>query len=164
MKLGGFLGKNDKKPDHDKLTGVKNRNYFKDMFGENGVFNTTRYKTLAVFDIDYFKEANDTMDGDDILKSVVEMCKHAMGENGEIYRWGGDEFVVLMEWSPDFAVEICREFVKAVAADGRVTISVGIAEIQMSQTIKKNYYRAVQACYIVKEMGGNSVKLIKYRG
>lgn len=165
MKINNPFRHPEKKTvEYDSLTGLKNRNYFKRVFGERGMFNTTRYKTLAVFDIDFFKEANDTMDGDDVLKTVTQMCQKVMGENGEIYRWGGDEFVILMEWSADFAVELCRQFVRMVAEDRRVTVSVGITEIQMSYSIKRNYYRAVQACYIVKEMGGNSVKLMQYRG
>lgn len=162
MKLfnkNGSASKNRPVAEIDPLTGVKNRNYFKRVFGERGVFNTTRYKAIAVFDIDFFKEANDTMDGDDILRTVTELCRKTVGPGGEIYRWGGDEFVVLLEWSPEFSINLFREFVKEVEKDGRVTVSVGLSEIHMSYTIKKNYYRAVQACYVVKEMGGNAVKM-----
>lgn len=150
--------KKRKAADIDTLTGVPNRNYFKAAYGEQSMFNTMRYKTIAVYDIDSFKEANDTMDGDDILRMVTESAKKTFGEQGEIFRWGGDEFMVLMEWSMEFAYEICKEFCREVEKDGRVTVSVGVAEIKLSDTIKKNYYRAVQGCYLVKEMGGNSVK------
>lgn len=142
----------------DVLTGAPNRNYFKEAYGEQSMFNTMRYKTIAVYDIDSFKEANDTMDGDAILRMVTDCARRSFGEQGEIFRWGGDEFMVLMEWSMEFAYEICREFCKEVEKDGRVTVSVGVTEIKMSDTIKKNYYRAAQGCYLVKEMGGNSVK------
>lgn len=142
----------------DTLTGLYNRNYFKEVYGERGIFNTTRYKSIAVFDIDFFKEANDTMDGNKILLMVTECAKKTLGDNAEIFRWGGDEFAVLMEWSIEFATEICRQFVREVEKDGRVTISLGVTEVRLSDTIKKNYYRAAQACYIVKEMGGNGVK------
>ena len=142
----------------DELTGLPNRNYFKEAYGEQSFFNTMRYRTIAVFDIDSFKEANDTMDGDEILRFVTKCAKRVIGEQGEIFRWGGDEFTVLMEWSLDFAYEICREFCKEVEKDGRVTISIGVTEVRISDTIKRNYYRAVQGCYLVKEMGGNGVK------
>lgn len=142
----------------DELTGLPNRNYFKEAYGEQSVFNTMRYKTIAVFDIDGFKEANDTLDGDDVLRSVADCARRTIGEQGEVFRWGGDEFMVLMEWSMEFAYEICREFCKEVEKGGRVTVSVGVTEVKLSDTIKKNYYRAVQGCYLVKEMGGNGVK------
>ena len=48
----------------DSLTGLPNRNYLKESYGELGVFNTTRYKSLCVFDIDHFKIVNDDRDGD----------------------------------------------------------------------------------------------------
>jgi len=38
-------------------------------------------------------------------------------------------------------------------------VSVGLVEIRPEDTTKTNYYRAVQRCYLVKEMGGNGVKL-----
>ena len=143
----------------DELTGLWNRNYFKEVFGEHGIFNTTRYKSVAVYDIDSFKEANDTLDGDEVLKFITECAKRHFGAKGEIFRWGGDEFVVLMEWSTDFAYGICRELCHEIEEDGRVTISVGVTGVRLSDTIKMNYYRAAQGCYLVKEMGGNGVKL-----
>ncbi len=143
----------------DELTGFWNRNYFKEVFGEHGIFNTTRYKSVAVYDIDSFKETNDTLNGDDILRFITECTKKKIGSRGEFFRWGGDEFVILMEWSPDFAYGIFREICREIAEDGRVTISVGVTDIRMSDTVKKNYYRAAQGCYLVKEMGGNGVKL-----
>ena len=145
---------------YDALTGVPNRNYFKETYGERGVLNTTIYKSMAVFDIDYFKEANDTMDGDDILVNVVALAKECFGAKGEIFRWGGDEFMVLLEWSVEFADEICKEFCKKVEKAGRVTISVGVTEVRLTDRIKKNYHRAAQGCFLVKEMGGNGVKRI----
>lgn len=142
----------------DPLTGLLNRNYFKAVYGERGIFNTARYKAIAVFDIDFFKEANDTIDGDAVLRRVADLARETAGERGEIFRWGGDEFMMLMEWSVSFSYELCREFCKKVEDDGKVTISVGVTEIRLSDSIKKNYYRAAQGCYLVKEMGGNGVK------
>jgi diguanylate cyclase (GGDEF)-like protein len=113
---------------------------------------------MVVFDIDYFKEANDTLEGNDVLVNVVELAKESFGDKGEIFRWGGDEFVVLSEWSVEFGHEICKEFCKKVAKEGRVTVSVGITEVRLADKIKKNYHRATQACYLVKEMGGDGVK------
>jgi hypothetical protein len=39
-----------------------------------------------------------------------------------------------------------------------MTVSVGLTQISIFDTVRKNYYRAVQYCYLVKEMGGNGVK------
>lgn len=145
---------------YDALTGVPNRNYFKAMYGERGQLNTTIYKSLVMFDIDYFKEANDTKDGDQILKDIVALAKESFGDKGEIFRWGGDEFVVLLEWSVEFGYEMCKYFLRKVETEAGVTVSIGITEIRLEDNVKKNYHRAVHACYLVKEMGGNGIKSI----
>ncbi|MCR4580164.1 MAG: sensor domain-containing diguanylate cyclase [Treponema sp.] len=150
--------KNSKKLPVDPLTGLNNRNYFKETYGEKGVFNTTRYKSLAVFDIDSFKEANDSLNGDKILVAITEKAKELLGSGSEIFRWGGDEFTVLMEEPINSAYELCRKFCKEIENEGQITISIGITEVHLSDSVKKNYYRAAQGCYLVKELGGNGVK------
>ena len=141
----------------DGLTGLPNRNYLRKSYGELGVFNTTRYKSLAVFDIDRFKEANETMDGDEVILIVVDFAKKAIGERGLLFRWSGDEFVAFLEMSADEAEEKFRTFCAEVKSKIVVTVSVGIVEIDLSESIKTNYHRAVQPCYAVKESGGNGV-------
>jgi predicted signal transduction protein with EAL and GGDEF domain len=74
--MSGFGAYKGVEGNYDKLTGLPNRNYFKDIYGERGVLNTTIYKSMAVFDIDYFKEANDTMNGDEILINTITMYAH----------------------------------------------------------------------------------------
>ena len=142
----------------DPLTGLYNRNYFKEVYGEHGIFNTTRYKSLAVIDIDYFKEQNDHLNGDLILVELVKMIKSSFGSESEIFRWGGDEFTILMTESLNDAYDICRNLCKEVEEKLKITLSIGVTEVQLSDTIKKNYYRAAQGCFFVKELGGNSVK------
>ncbi len=144
----------------DALTGLPNRYYFKENFGEHGLFNTVRYKSVAVFDIDGFMAAQDTMDGDELILMVLGIARKVLGERSQIFRWGGDKFTVLMEWSMDFATELCKEFCDEVCHEGKVTISVGLTEVRLNDEIKKHYYRAMQGCYLVKEMGGNGVKTI----
>ena len=144
----------------DTLTGLPNRYYFKENFGEHGLFNTVRYKSVVVFDIDGFMEAQDSMNGDELILMVIEIAHRDFGERGRIFRWGGDKFTVLMEWSMEFATELCKEFCEEVSREGRVTVSVGLTEVRLNEEIKKHYYRAMQGCYLVKEMGGNGVKTI----
>ena len=68
----------------DELTGLPNRNYLKESYGELGVFNTTRYKALAIFDIDHFKVVNEARDGDKIVLGVVDLAKKALNENRSV--------------------------------------------------------------------------------
>ncbi len=141
----------------DELTGLPNRNYLKESYGELGVFNTTRYKSLAVFDIDHFKIINDDRDGDKIVLSIVELAKEAIDERGIMFRWAGDEFVIFLEMEISEAEERLKSFCKKAEKTLDVTVSAGLVKVDLSVSIKRNYYRAVQACYAIKENGGNGV-------
>ncbi len=141
----------------DELTGLPNRNYIKEAYGELGVFNTTRYKSLAVFDIDHFKIVNDGRNGDEIILGIVELAKKTLDEKGIMFRYSGDEFVLFIELPASEAEQKFKNFCNEAKEKFDVTISVGIVDVDLSVSIKTNYYRAVQACYAVKEAGGNNV-------
>lgn len=145
----------------DSLTRLPNRNYLKESYGELGVFNTLRYKTLVMFDVDHFKTVDETRDGDKILCGVAEWAKTFLDEKGMVFRWSDDEFVIFCELDSDSAVATFEKFCAKVKETLDVTISVRIAEIDLGKSIKTNYHRAVQACYIVKESGGNGVRVCK---
>ena len=141
----------------DELTGLPNRNYLKESYGELGVFNTTRYKSLAVFDIDHFKIVNDARDGDKLILGIVELTKKTFDEQGIIFRWSGDEFVLFLELELNEAEQKFKALCNESKEKLQVTISAGIVAVDLSVSIKTNYYRAVQACYTIKEAGGNGV-------
>ncbi len=141
----------------DELTGLPNRNYLKESYGELGVFNTTRYKSLVVFDIDHFKVVNDARDGDTIILDIVALAKEAMNERGIMFRWSGDEFVLFLEMEISEAEERFKHFCNEAKNTIDVTVSVGLVAVDLSVSIKTNYYRAVQACYAIKENGGDGV-------
>ncbi len=143
----------------DELTGLPNRNYIKEAYGELGVFNTTRYKSLAVFDIDHFKTVNDGRNGDEIILGIVDLAKKALDEKGIIFRYSGDEFVLFIEMELSETEEKFKNFCKEVKENLKVTVSVGLVKVDLSVSIKTNYYRAVQACYSIKEAGGDGVGL-----
>ena len=142
----------------DELTGLPNRNYLKTSYGEMGVFNTTRYKSLAVYDIDHFKIVNEERDGDSIILEIVNLAEEIFDDYGIMFRWSGDEFVLFLEIESDKSEEKFQKFCSDVKSKFDVTISVGIVDVDLSVSIKTNYYRAVQACYSVKEKGGNGVE------
>ena len=142
----------------DRLTGLPNRNYFQEAYGELGVFNTTRYLSMAVFDVDNFRFVNDRQDGDEVLQQLTAIVKDSLQEEGMLLRWGGDEFVALLEIPVQKAEHVFREICRTIKEQLHVTLSVGIVEINLSDRIKTNYYRAVQLCYAAKESGGNEVR------
>ncbi|MBQ7159394.1 MAG: GGDEF domain-containing protein [Treponema sp.] len=145
-------------PSRDSLTGLPNRNYFTEAYGEAGIFNTTRYKSLAVFDIDKFRLANDTINGDSLILSVTELARQIIADQGLILRWEGDEFMVLLELDADVAEPLFSDFCTKVSQQCNATISIGIIQINLADTVKMNYYRAVQLCYAAKADGGGMVK------
>ena len=127
----------------DSLTGLPNRNYLKESFGELGIFNTTRYKSLVMFEV---------------ILGVVKYAKEIIGDKGIMFRWSGDEFVIFYEIHADEAEVKFSEFCALVNKKLDVSVSVGVVEIDLSQSIKTNYHRAVQLCYAVKTAGRNGVK------
>jgi len=85
---------------HDELTGSYNRAYFKTNIShliEDNMNNDLKTGVIF-FDIDYFKNINDTYGhkvGDDVLKSVVEVVTKHIRHNDKLIRWGGEEFLVI---------------------------------------------------------------------
>ena len=141
----------------DPVTGLPNRSYLREAYGEAGVFNTTRYKSIAVFDIDDFYTLSEGQDCDAMLRNMVQLANERLAWKGMLLRWGGDNFVALLELSVKDAELLFTEFCKSVEQELGATLSVGIAEVNLSDTIKVNYYRAMEKCYTVKESGGNGV-------
>ena len=96
--------------------------------------------SLALFDIDDFKRINDRYShaaGDQALVSVAHALRDGIGDKGEVARWGGEEFVVLL---PGMTLEVARNLceqlrqrVEAIdcssyAPGWQVTISGGVTE------------------------------------
>lgn len=85
----------------DALTGVGNRNKLeKDYKKLAALCEKKNYRiSVGIIDLDYFKEVNDTyghLKGDEYLKIVSQLIKKVIAGYGDVYRYGGDEFVVLL--------------------------------------------------------------------
>lgn len=125
---------------------------------------------FALFDIDKFKEINDTYGhkiGDIILKEIVNMIKKSpIGDN--IYRWGGDEFILIIE------AETMAQFLSTIETISKdislmkfidiesikVTISVGVTTIKtLDISIDDTVSRADKALYDAKNNGRNQIKV-----
>ncbi len=85
----------------DPLTGIGNRNKMLED-SENYLSCSVADKSfiaVGLVDIDFFKECNDTYGhiyGDKCLKRVASVIDEAVGEAGNVYRYGGDEFLILL--------------------------------------------------------------------
>ena len=86
----------------DPLTGLYNRNYLED-YSQKAFSRISRHNTnlvLIFIDLDNFKQVNDTFGhetGDEVLKKVSEILRDIFRKYDIIVRYGGDEFIVLIE-------------------------------------------------------------------
>ncbi|MDO5291549.1 MAG: GGDEF domain-containing protein [bacterium] len=83
----------------DGLTEVGNRTAYKEHLEQLAKSNETNGCCLVMFDINNLKEVNDTLghqQGDKLIKEAAEIINNSFGLAGEVYRIGGDEFVVLI--------------------------------------------------------------------
>lgn len=121
---------------------------------------------LAVIDVDHFKSINDRFGhliGDEVLILVANLMKSAFRSHDKLFRFGGEEFVVLLK-PTDLAnaQAIFERYRKAIEEHpfpqvGRVTVSVGFTRIGLYDTPSIILDGADEALYFAKENGRNRV-------
>lgn len=169
----------------DALTGLWNRKPFDDLFYKTlrptEPLDTTdvapdgcehRASTspsnfwLAMVDIDHFKQVNDTyghLIGDEVLILVARLLKTSFRAYDRVYRFGGEEFVVVLRSGDhDAAVNAVERFRVNMAnyefpQAGHITASVGVTEIVAGDSPAAACERADQAVYYAKHHGRNQV-------
>nr|WP_217345037.1 GGDEF domain-containing protein [Noviherbaspirillum sp. L7-7A]MBV0879249.1 GGDEF domain-containing protein [Noviherbaspirillum sp. L7-7A] len=171
--------------ERDALTGLLNRRTFDTRFArmtaqsgharqaqlpgraERRHSAQARENWLAVVDIDHFKNINDRFGhvyGDEVLILVANMLKASFRSNERIFRFGGEEFVVLLRAvtlkNASLAFERFRKTVEEhdFPQVGRVTVSLGYASIS-SDTPVVILGHADQALYYAKQHGRNQIQL-----
>lgn len=150
--------------ERDALTGLFNRKTFDEQFARDGSEHETS-QWLAVIDIDHFKRVNDRFGhvyGDEVLILVANLLRNSFRTNDRIFRFGGEEFVVLLRSvtleSAHAIFERFRHNVEAHAFPqvGRVTVSIGFTQTGSGAPVEI-LGRADQALYHAKENGRNRV-------
>lgn len=156
----------------DMLTGLKNRNGMNDYFNrmEEAEFNKF---SVAIADIDHFKKFNDKFGhlvGDLILKRLGRLLKEDLPIPCEGFRFGGEEFIVLMpQCNLAQAAEVAESirvgvnklrFVSAKTKERlpKMTISLGVTAWQADDELENVLMRADQALYEAKNNGRNQVR------
>ena len=155
----------------DFLTGLLNRRSFFDV-GARIARSTQRgglAAAVAILDIDHFKAVNDTYGhetGDDVLKVVAELIDRHAKRGGDVAaRFGGEEFVVMLEVKdPDKVIDYFNELRETLAAqeidtpDGMisVTASIGVV-IQKEINLEAALKIADDNLYAAKNAGRNQV-------
>jgi len=156
----------------DPLTGANNRAALKETI-EREVELSHRHKTalsIIMFDLDHFKHINDNyghITGDEVLRECVHVCNHALRSTDMLFRFGGEEFVVILPGENANGAIIAAERLRAVIEKHAfhnnqstvpVTISVGTASLTLRESAQALIERADKALYSAKNAGRNLVK------
>ena len=157
---------------HDKLTGLYNRNYFQSELERliSRIARSAAECALLYLDLDQFKYVNDTLGhaaGDRLLKECTEMLRKNVREGDLLARFGGDEFTVLLynidhSHALPVAQNIRAMFEHYKFMDSgktfNVTCSIGLTMIDSdTHTADEALARADLACNISKSQGRNCV-------
>jgi diguanylate cyclase (GGDEF)-like protein len=173
----------------DTLTGLLNRKTFESHFhklcrrlapaddkepGPSVPEGTERRSThgrepswLALVDIDHFKSINDGyghLFGDEVLLLVSRLMRRSLRGADHLFRFGGEEFVVVLDRAGEAGVQIVFERLRAAVEQhkfpqvGRVTISIGYTRIHPRDISTTCVERADAALYYAKSHGRNNVR------
>lgn len=162
----------------DGLTGLYNSRYFY-RYLELEIARTKRYGnsfSLMLFDIDNFKNLNDThghQAGDEVLQELARIFKTVSRETDVVVRYGGEEFLIILpSTSEEESIALAARILKSVEAaririnsteEVNITVSGGIASYPLNAvTAKELLYAADSAMYAAKKAGKNTV--VCYKG
>lgn len=158
---------------HDTLTSLPNRTMFSERLGEviRRAKRTGRPVGLMFLDLDRFKVVNDSLGheaGDALLMSAARRINAAVRETDTLFRMGGDEFAVLLEYlrSDQDAARVAERIIQELSEPFRisdhdviVSASIGISvfprDDERAERLVKN---ASAAMYSAKESGNNHYK------
>lgn len=153
----------------DALTGAANRRQLDQALEfAAGPGRRSRQKDIAMllFDLDYFKQINDSeghQAGDAILVELVQLLHKHTRISDQVYRFGGEEFVVLLEDITPEEAQLVAEKLRAVIAEElhstqrAVSASVGVAILAAGESWEQWLARADAALYQAKTGGRNQV-------
>ncbi len=156
----------------DSLTGLFNSRHLRERLQveQERAQRYERPLALLVLDCDNFKRVNDThghLEGDKVLMQLARIIGGGMRRTDSGYRYGGEEFVVLLpETALTAAVQLAErlreQFAAAVVgtesgAELRCTVSIGVAELNAGESAEDLVRRADEACYAAKGRGKNCV-------
>jgi diguanylate cyclase (GGDEF)-like protein len=157
----------------DTLTGLKNRGAFDDRFPKD-VERSARYGiplSLVMVDLDNFKGVNDTHGhgvGDRLLQSVAQVILETVRKADEAFRYGGDEFVLMLPSTGIQGAErVAQRLQRTMSTSAilselhpvRSSISCGVAAYEGGETAQAFLDRADAALYRAKRSGKDRICL-----
>ena len=153
----------------DELTQLGNRKAYNERLSEL-IAQYKRYHlifSLLIFDIDLFKEINDTYGhqvGDKVLTALGKLVSSIVRKNDFVFRIGGEEFVILMSGTDLehglLLAEKVRETIEkklTVIKNRDITVSIGVGEMERDDTADSLFRKADKNLYLAKRSGRNRV-------
>lgn len=157
----------------DSLTQLLNRRFIPTIMRReiSLALHSRRPFTLAMLDIDYFKQINDSYGhntGDMTLKNVAAVIYEHIRSSDYVFRYGGEEFMILLVESDESQASIILETLRKKIAELRIaasmtesfsiTVSIGVAEYDYHPDYKQLVDKADRALYLAKSHGRNRVE------
>ncbi len=155
----------------DPLTKIYNRLKLNELLAFE-VKKSDRYKlplSLIMFDIDHFKDINDTYGhdiGDEVLIKLCESVSASIRETDVFARWGGEEFIIMLPNTADEGAQVMAENLRKVIENtnfgsvGVVTASFGVSEYCPDTNMRDVLKKVDDALYEAKKGGRNKVVLL----
>ena len=156
----------------DPLTGLMNRRTLMERVHE-AIALSRRYgvvSTVLLLDLDHFKRVNDTLGhvaGDELLRAVANVIRNDVRAPDQAFRYGGDEFVVLLpNTPPELAVHLANRLLDSVRyrcghtlpAELGVGCSIGVAAVRAGTDSAEDVLAEVdEALYRAKDLGKGQV-------
>ena len=156
----------------DTLTKLFNRRHFENEF-EREFRRNKRYNndlSIAIIDIDFFKKINDTYGhscGDYVLREVAFLIKNNFRQTDTVFRYGGEEFVVLLTETPQQTACVPLERLRKLIENNKflfnnqeikVTISIGTTSKTDFENAQSMFDLADKALYEAKNNGRNQTR------
>lgn len=152
----------------DSLTGLYNRRFFSETL-DHETKRALRYKrelSLAILDIDDFKEINDLYGhniGDIVLRNIASKIQEICRDTDIACRYGGDEIVIIfLETDLDNAKKVCDRICQSInnntfsEKEIKITLSIGLAQLN-PKDVKNIMNKADENLYEAKNNGKNKV-------
>lgn len=156
----------------DPLTTLGNRRFFDDSFAK-AVHLAKRHKipfALLLLDLDNFKQVNDIAGhstGDEVLVAVSECMRNTLRSTDSLFRFGGDEFAVLLnEQDAEHAERVAERLLAAFKTHPflikyNIGCSIGIARLTAEHQPRDLFHQADEALYQAKSSGKGRIKQSK---
>ena len=160
----------EERAQRDALTGCFNRRHVlaaleqqKQLADESGI-----PLCLAVLDLDRFKRINDEcghLMGDEVLRGFAQVAQQHVRADDIFGRYGGEEFLLIFPGTPLLLALNTSERVRAQVEShawperlpGRVSVSIGVTQYVLGESVLEFFSRADTAMYLAKEGGRNQV-------